>query len=77
MVFVTVDRAGRLVLPKKIREEMETDVFDVFLEKQKSQKRVILKPRESLESLFGKFPDIDAKKFRRQHEEDARRDNSG
>ncbi len=67
MAFVTVDKAGRLVLPKAIRDEFDTNTFEVKAEKNK----IVFKPKEGLKSLFGKYPQIDMAKFRKQHEEDA------
>lgn len=70
MVFVEVDKQGRLVLPKKMREEMGTSRFDAEI---KENKMVFVPVREATE-LFGilKSTGVDLKKFtenfRRNHE---------
>ncbi len=68
MVFVTLDKAGRMVLPKLLREEFNTDVFDVV----KRDHEIVLKPKTGLLGLFGKFPKLDVENFKKEHAEEWR-----
>lgn len=68
MVFVNIDKAGRMVLPKAIRDKFETNTFEVATRKNE----IILKPKKGLLGLFGKFPKIDVEKFRKEHKEEAK-----
>ena len=70
MEEVVVDKAGRMVLPKKVRDEFDTKVFEVTVEK----KKIILKPKKGLADLFGSLPDLDTKAFYRWKKEEAKRE---
>lgn len=63
---IVVDATGRMVLPKKIREQFKTRRF-VVLEKQGHIELVPVKP---LDSLFGIFPEINMEKMYREHDRD-------
>lgn len=69
MVFVEVDKQGRLVLPKKLREEVGVTKFDVELE----ENRLVFVPVKKATELFGVLKqsgvDLDKfmEKFRKNH----------
>ena len=71
MEFVSLDKSGRLVLPKKVRDEIGARTFEVTVER----KEVVLRPRKGLAGLFGKMPGLDVKEFDRQRREEIRHEN--
>ena len=77
MVYLNIDKYGRIVLPKNVREEMETDGFEMTIEKKGNAREVRLRPTKKFSDLLGMFPDLDMKKIRKEHSEENKRDNSG
>jgi len=63
-VFVNMDKAGRLVLPKKIRETVHANKFSVELV---AEDRLVFTPVKSADEMFGSMPDLDVEGFRKQH----------
>jgi AbrB family looped-hinge helix DNA binding protein len=53
MVTLTIDKAGRLVLPKAIRDEMQLRPGDA-LEMENSEDRIVLRPRRGTKGLHKK-----------------------
>jgi AbrB family looped-hinge helix DNA binding protein len=53
MVVLTIDKAGRLVLPKLIRDEMQLRPGDA-LEMESSEDRIVLRPRRGAKGLHKK-----------------------
>jgi AbrB family looped-hinge helix DNA binding protein len=53
MMALTIDKAGRLVLPKAIRDEMQLRPGDT-LEIEKSEDRIVLRPRRGSKGLHKK-----------------------
>lgn len=72
MENVTVDKSGRLVIPKKVRESFDTNVFSVQVEKN----AIVLRPKTGLRGLFGAFPDLDMEEFKKWKKEEVERENS-
>lgn len=70
MAYLVLDKAGRTVFPKSLREQFDTNVFEVTATK----KEIVLKPRENLASLFGKFPEIDVEGFRKERNKEIARE---
>ncbi|MBI2446192.1 AbrB/MazE/SpoVT family DNA-binding domain-containing protein [Candidatus Micrarchaeota archaeon] len=70
MVNVVLDKSGRVVLPKEIREKFGTNVFEITLEENK----IILKPKEGLLSWYGKVPQIDVEGFRKEKKKEIGRE---
>jgi AbrB family looped-hinge helix DNA binding protein len=64
--IVTIDRSGRLVLPKKIRNSFDTDRFEV----RTTESVIELVPVKSLRSLLGALPDLDIDTIYKEHDED-------
>lgn len=63
MVFVEVDKQGRVVLPKKLREAAGSTRFEVELE----ENRLVFVPVKKATEMFGTLKDFDMDKFRRNH----------
>ena len=72
MEYVTLDKSGRMIMPKKIRQEFETNVFEVNIEKSK----IVLKPTAGLAGLFGVAPELNVNEYLKEKKEAARRENS-
>lgn len=70
-------RFEQIALRAKLKEKYLVYGDELYEEKSTSKKRVVLNPKKGLMDLFGKFPEIDVKKFRKQHEEDASRHDAG
>ena len=66
MENICLDKNGRMVLPKKIREKFDTNVFEIETEKNK----IVLKPLESLKSVMGKYPGLDIEEFRKERKKE-------
>ncbi|MFA5214218.1 MAG: AbrB/MazE/SpoVT family DNA-binding domain-containing protein [Methanoregula sp.] len=64
--LVTIDRSGRMVLPKKIRDRFPANRFEVKV----AEDRIELIPIEPLSSLLGSLPDIDLEKIYREHNQE-------
>ncbi len=64
--LVTIDRSGRMVLPKKIRDRFDANRFEV----RATEDRIELIPIEPLSSLLGALPDIDLEKIYREHDQE-------
>lgn len=62
MEIVTVDKSGRVVLPKKVRDHFDGREFEVLVEKN----AIVLKARKGFLGLFGKAPELDMPGFDRQ-----------
>ena len=63
MEFVRVDKQGRVILPKKIREEFDTRQFAV----EKEEERLVFIPVKSLRQAAGMLPGINMQKYWREH----------
>lgn len=63
MEFVHVDKQGRMVLPKKLREEFDTQDFAA----EKEERRIVLIPVRSLKYAVGLMPNIDMEAHKREH----------
>lgn len=72
MANVVVDRFGRIVLPKKARDSFDTNVFDVEV----GRRGIVLRPRPSIESVFGKFPEVRVDEFIRLRRREKLRESS-
>jgi len=64
--LVTIDRSGRMVLPKKIRDRFDSNRFEV----KATEDCIELIPIEPLSSLLGALPDIDLEKIYREHDQE-------
>ena len=64
--LVTIDRSGRMVLPKKIRDRFDSNRFEVRV----TEDRIELIPIEPLRSLLGALPDIDLEKIYQEHDQE-------
>ncbi len=69
-MVVTMDKFGRVLLPKKIRQEVKTHTFIL----QSTGKVITLKAVPKLEDCIGMFPEINMAAFKKQHEEDKGKD---
>ncbi|OPY37082.1 MAG: hypothetical protein A4E35_01545 [Methanoregula sp. PtaU1.Bin051] len=69
---ITIDRSGRLVLPKKIRNSFDTDRFEV----RTTDSMIELIPVRSLRSLLGALPDLDTEKIYKEHEEEVKEEDA-
>ncbi len=67
-VFVTVDKFGRILLPKKVREEIGAETFAVKV----MPNELRLKTVHSLREMRGSMKNLDLKEFKHQHAEDSR-----
>ncbi len=63
---ITINKSGRTVLPMRIRKRLETSRFGLKV----PENEIELMPANSLESLFGAFPDLDVERIRREHEDE-------
>ncbi|MBI3588407.1 hypothetical protein HY995_02775 [Candidatus Micrarchaeota archaeon] len=63
--FVSVDRFGRVLLPKKLRESFQTSSFIA----EKRGEELLFKPVPTFKEMFGSMPKLDLKKFAKQHQE--------
>lgn len=70
MVNIVLDKAGRAVLPKEIRDRFDTNVFEVVAEKNK----IILRPRNGLLSWHGKLPNIDVEGWNKERKKEIARE---
>ena len=67
-VTLTIDKFGRVLLPKEIRGNFTSHK----LVARKEKGGILLKPVPSWDEVFGSCPNIDMKKFAKQHEEESR-----
>ncbi|MFH1257713.1 MAG: hypothetical protein ABIG96_02930 [Candidatus Micrarchaeota archaeon] len=65
--MVKMDKSGRLVMPKEIRDIVECSAFIVNLERTKSEDRLIFRKVPSADEMWGAFPGIDLDKHRQEH----------
>ncbi len=65
-----MDKSGRAVFPKEIREQFGTNIFEVKAMKNE----IVLKPKDNLASWFGKVPNIDVEGFRRERKKEMARE---
>lgn len=63
MVFVRVDKMGRILLPKKVRDEINADSFDLEVEKEK----IILNRIKSIKEMRGSMPLLKVENWWREH----------
>jgi bifunctional DNA-binding transcriptional regulator/antitoxin component of YhaV-PrlF toxin-antitoxin module len=70
MVDITLDKAGRVVFPKKFREKFDTNVFEVI----EKNNGLLLKPKATLLSWAGKVPDIDVKGWHKERKKEIARE---
>lgn len=68
--FIFLDKFGRMVLPKRLREELGASAFSAEVK----GRRLLLEPLLSLEELAGSVPELDRKKLLAEHEEEVRRE---
>ncbi|MDD1699445.1 MAG: hypothetical protein LUQ04_01490 [Methanoregula sp.] len=64
--LISIDRSGRLVLPKKIRNLFDANRFEVRV----TEDHIELIPIKPLHTLLGSLPDIDIDKIYREHDQD-------
>jgi bifunctional DNA-binding transcriptional regulator/antitoxin component of YhaV-PrlF toxin-antitoxin module len=62
--LISLDRSGRLVLPKKIRNHFATNRFEISIDNGKIE----LIPIKPLSSLLGILPDLDIEAIYRDHD---------
>lgn len=70
MVNIVLDKSGRAVFPKEIRDQFETNVFEISV----LENEIILKPKEGLLSWYGKVPNIDVEGFRKEKKKEIARE---
>lgn len=71
--IVVVDAHGRIVIPKLVRRIFKTNRFRIEVKKEKIE----LKPIKSLDELFGSLPELDLKRIRKEHSEEAENEHFG
>ncbi len=70
--LVTIDRSGRLVLPKRIRNLYDVNRFEVIA----SDNHIELIPVKPLHTLFGILPEIDMDRVYREHDLEVEQEDS-
>ena len=65
--FVRLDESGRLVLPKKIRDTVKSNEFEVTLQ---DSEKIVFIPVKSTDEMFGSMPDLDITGFSREHKKE-------
>lgn len=65
--IISMDRSGRLVLPKKIRNHFATNRFEISMDNDKIE----LIPVKPLRSLLGSLSGLDIEKIYREHDQEA------
>ena len=65
---VTMDKSGRIVIPLRIRQKFNTNRFELNADDDKIE----LTPIKPLESLFGKVPELDIGKIKKEHKEESK-----
>jgi AbrB family looped-hinge helix DNA binding protein len=63
---IVMDATGRMVLPKKIRDQFNAKRFEV----RATEDHVELIPIKPLHTLLGALPDIDLEKIYREHDQE-------
>jgi bifunctional DNA-binding transcriptional regulator/antitoxin component of YhaV-PrlF toxin-antitoxin module len=63
-LIIAVDATGRMVLPKKIRDNFAVNKFEV----RATKGHIELIPVKSLRSLLGALPDLDVENLYREHD---------
>lgn len=66
MVFVSMDNAGRILLPKKIREQVGADTFDVVV----GDEEIVLRRVKSIEEMRGSMPFLKLEDWKREHDKE-------
>ena len=66
-VVVNVDKAGRLLIPKTVRDKFSTERF--LLETEKDE--ITLKPLKSWDELFGSMPELRQDQLKKLRKEEA------
>lgn len=61
---VKIDPGGMMIVPKEIREKISGDIFDIRVD----HGEIILKPVQTLDSLFGTLPDLNMKQIFKEHD---------
>ena len=67
---VQMDESGRIVIPRKIRRRFATRTFTVRAD----DATIELVPIQPLASLYGKLPDLDLERIRKEHDDECRDD---
>jgi len=62
--FVNVDRHGRMVMPKPIRDAVKAHRFSVKLE---DGEKIVFIPVKSTDEMFGSMPGLDVEGFHKEH----------
>lgn len=62
--IITMDRSGRILLPKKVRTAFHTNCFEILA----NDDRIELRPVTPIQGLFGVLPDLDVDRIREEHE---------
>jgi bifunctional DNA-binding transcriptional regulator/antitoxin component of YhaV-PrlF toxin-antitoxin module len=65
--MVKLDKSGRFVLPKHLRDRMGTNTFLVDFEGTRNHERLVFKKVPSVDEMCGAFPEIDMDKHRKEH----------
>lgn len=68
--IVTMDKSGRIVIPLRIRQKFNTNRFELNA----NEDKIELTPIKSIESLFGKVPELDIGKIKKEHKEESEKD---
>lgn len=64
--IIKIDKAGRIVIPAKVRRRFKTDKFEL----KAGEGKVELIPVKPVESLFGSVPELDLSKIKKEHKEE-------
>lgn len=67
VLVVEVDKSGRLLIPKSVRDKFSTHRF--LLETQKDE--ITLKPLKTWDELFGSIPELKTDRLKKLRKEDA------
>ncbi len=66
VVFVHVDKSGRILIPKNVRDEINADSFDLEVEKEK----IILNRVKSISDMRGFLPSLTYDVWKREHDKE-------
>ncbi len=66
MVFVRIDKSGRILLPKKVRDEIGSESFSLEVEKEK----LVLRRIKGIEEMRGSMPSLTFEVWKREHEKE-------
>jgi len=62
--IITMDRSGRILLPKKVRSALSTKCFEI----RAFNDRIELRQVTPIHGLFGALPDLDVDRIRKEHD---------